>query len=60
MDLTASSLLEVEAWIYDFAPAETPDYVLGDYLDQFHFAPCVHLPVEVEVTEHDLNQAWGV
>jgi hypothetical protein len=40
------SLLAVEAETYDFAPAESEGYTLGDYLDEFHFAPCVTLPRE--------------
>lgn len=42
--MDATCLLDVEADAYDFAPDETPGYVLGDYQDEFHFAPCVHLP----------------
>jgi hypothetical protein len=40
---TFDSLLAVEAEVFDFAADENPDYVLGDYLDEFHFAPCVTL-----------------
>jgi len=43
-DMNADYLVDVEADVYDFVPDENPDYTLGDYLDDFHFAPCVHLP----------------
>jgi len=92
-DIEATCLLDVESTVYYFAPAENEDYTLGDYQGEFHFAPCVHLPLEAphpeptviefaepvgptmgpdgywttpeptpvrEVTEHDLNEAWGV
>jgi len=39
-----SSLLDVEADVYDFAPDEDESYRLGDYLTEFYFAPCVTLP----------------
>jgi hypothetical protein len=35
------SKLDLEADVYDFAPDENPDYTLGDYQDEFYFAPCV-------------------
>ena len=40
----AECLLDVEAFIYDFAPDENEGYELGDYIDEFHFSPCVKLP----------------
>lgn len=43
-----ASLLDVESLIYDFAPAESEGYELGDYIDDFYFAPCVTLPRESE------------
>lgn len=46
--MEAASLLEVEADAYDFAPDETEDYELGDYQSEFHFAPCVTLPLRAE------------
>lgn len=41
MPLDVQCRLEAEAYIYDFAPDENPDYTLGDWLDEFHFAPCL-------------------
>jgi hypothetical protein len=41
------SRLEVESFVYDFAPEENEDYTLGDYQYDFHFAPCVTIPVEI-------------
>lgn len=38
------SRIEVEAFAYDFAPDEDDSYTLGDYLSEFHFAPCVTVP----------------
>lgn len=34
--------LDVESAVYDFAPAETPGYVLGEFQSEFHFAPCLN------------------
>ena len=42
--MQAASALDVEAEVYDFAAAENPDYTLGDYQSEFHFAPCVQFP----------------
>jgi hypothetical protein len=47
-NMHARCLVDVEATVYDFAPDENEDYKLGDYLSEFHFAPCVHLPETVE------------
>lgn len=48
---TYASRFEVEADVYDFAPAESPDYTLGDYQSEFHFAPCVEIPEDDEEPE---------
>lgn len=40
MTIDAASRLTVEAFVYDFAPAESPGYTLGDWQDEFYFAPC--------------------
>lgn len=46
---------DVEAVIYDFAPDETPGYKLGDFLDEFHFAPCLaDLPTTIEPVEPEV------
>jgi hypothetical protein len=45
------SRLQVESFVYDFAPRENEDYILGDWQDEFHFAPCVTLPLSTE--DHD-------
>lgn len=50
-DMDATCLTDVEADVYDFAPDENPDYVLGDYQSEFYFAPCVTLPERVETPE---------
>lgn len=39
---------DVESFVYEFAPDENEDYTLGDYQFDFHFAPCVTLPLETE------------
>jgi hypothetical protein len=44
--MDACSALDVEAEVYDFAADENPDYTLGDYQSEFHFAPCVQFPEE--------------
>lgn len=46
-----SSLYDLEADVYDFLQqpgGEDPDYVLGQYQNEFHFAPCVLLPEKDE------------
>lgn len=42
--MEAASRFDVEADAYDFAPAESEGYTLGDYQSEFHFAPCVTVP----------------
>jgi len=53
------SLLAVEADVYDFAPAENEDYTLGDWQSEFHFAPCVTLPLEASKPESDVAVSVG-
>lgn len=38
--INVDSVLAVESNVYDWASAENPEYVLGDYLGEFHFSPC--------------------
>ena len=38
--LVVESKLDVESFVYDFAPDEHEDYTLGDWQSEFHFAPC--------------------
>jgi hypothetical protein len=43
--IQVNSRYEIEADVYDFAPAECEGYVLGDYQGEFHFGPCLdYLP----------------
>ena len=42
--------LDLEAEVYDFAPEENEGYELGDYLSEFHFAPCVTVPEHLEAS----------
>jgi hypothetical protein len=48
-DMLVTDRLQVEADVYDFAPAENEDYTVGDYQSDFHFAPCLdELPLDSE------------
>lgn len=54
MVIEAECCLDVEAFVYDFAPTESEGYTLGDWLGEFHFAPCCSsLPTRATTTKGD-------